>query len=110
MAGSVCVCAHAVCVCEVLRVSLRVSLGGSPPSVLFTCYFMCGGVLAACMCMHHMCACACGDEKMAEIPGPRVTDGCEPLCGCLNPGPLMSSELLSGPSSLPPYFLRQGAL
>ena len=56
-------------------------------------YFMCVSILATCMAVHMYARCPQKSEEGIRSPGTRVTDGCEPPCGCwkVNPGPLGSS-------------------
>jgi len=49
------------------------------------------------VCMCTVCTqCLCKWEEGIKLPGTRVTDGCEPSCGCweLNSGPLEEQRLL----------------
>ena len=66
---------------------------------------MCKGVF----CLHvYLCATCAGDKRGHQILRNRVTDNCEPSCGCweLNPGPLQEHQCswplkhLSSPGSL----------
>jgi hypothetical protein len=55
------------------------------------------GVLPACMSLHHECGwSAWGSEESIRSPGPGVTYGCEPPCGCweLYLGPLEEQLVL----------------
>lgn len=69
--------------------ALEIAFQPPPPLKRFI-YFclVCMSVMPSCMSVHHMLAVHRGQERISDPP--RITDCCEPLCGCwkLNPGPL----------------------
>lgn len=72
------------------------------PIVLIYVYFICMGVLPACMSVHHMHTVSTEAIKSSQAG---VTDGREPLCGCWesNPVPLEDQPglLVTEPSLQP---------
>jgi hypothetical protein len=57
-----------------------------PPNLLIIYFVLYLYVLFACMSVYHTCPwCLQQPEENASFPGIRVTDGCEPPCGCGKP-------------------------
>lgn len=49
---------------------------------IFGYFFICIGLLPACMCMYHGTLCSRSPKLSVAYPGTGITDGCESACGC----------------------------